>query len=274
MAENETTVTLRDPWPSPEPAWYDPPWLMRGRSATAWFQAPWEVVEQVMSPDLLPEAAPTVRARLRFYDLEFEAVGGASGQPLIPRIGRFKEGVVAFAARGGGLEGEVSLFLWSDSETYLMWGREVFGWPVRPAEVDLNGSLWTNSDLDDATGDCRLRDHSGEAAVRDVKITGRASAGTPSGHWLTPRRVLHGAGKDGETRELLVVHPVVNKPGEQFAASGTVGFDFPEPHPLHLLDEIDADVEVADGFELSIGAKVDVVSSSRIQPDAVGERQG
>jgi hypothetical protein len=238
---------------------------MRGRAVTAWFQAPWKVVAGAMSPDLLPEAAPLVRARLRYYDLGFEAVGGASGHCVSPRSGRFQEGVVAFTARGAGLDGEVSVFLWTDSETYMLWGREVFGWPVRLAELDLSGPLWTSSTLDGAVGECRLADQWGTAALRDVRVTGPAPTGTPSGRWLTPRRVIHGAGRQGETRELLVVRPVVNKPGVRYAATGKVSFSFAAPHPLHLLNEMDAEVEVADGFELLIGADTDVVSPSRLQ---------
>jgi hypothetical protein len=258
MAASEL-VQRRDPWPSVQPAWYDPPWALRGRAATAWFDAPWAVVELAMSPDLLPGPAPSVRTRLRFYDLAFEALGPARGQPLAPREGRFLEGAVGFPARGGGAEGESSLFLWTESDTYLMWAREAFGWPVGLAEIALGGSLWTGAALEGASGNAHLRDRWGSAALLDVRVTARAQEGTPSGSWLTPRRVLHRAGLDGETRELLVVRPVVREPGERYTATGRVRFDFREPHPLHLLGELEAQVEVADGFEIVVGADVEVL---------------
>ena len=134
----------RDPWPSLQPDWLDPPWSMSGRAVTAWFDAPWEVVERSMSPDLLPRLAATVRGRLRFYDLEFTAAEADPARPMAARSGHIREGAVAFASSvdGGELEGEVSLFLWTDSEEYLIWGREAFGWPIRLAEFEFDGSLW------------------------------------------------------------------------------------------------------------------------------------
>src|SRR5438445_7738773 len=85
-------TSWRNPWPSAQTPYCDPPWLMRGRSATAWFEAPWDVAASSMSPDLLPNRAPSVRARLRFYDLEFEAASAQT--PLLAvRQGRFREGV-------------------------------------------------------------------------------------------------------------------------------------------------------------------------------------
>jgi len=249
----------RDPWPSPQPAWRDPPWRLSGRAVTAWFDAPWAVVERAMSPDLLPAPASSVRTRLRFYDLGFEALGPARGQPLAPSEGRFLEGAVGFPARGGGTEGESSLFLWTDSETYLMWAREAFGWPVALATIELTGDLWSDGELAGATGGGFLRDGWGTAEVGDVRVTAPAATGTPSGSWLTPRRVLHRAGMDGDTRELLVVRPVVRDAGRRWSATGRVSFDFREPHPLHLLRELDAQVEVADGFELVVGEDVELL---------------
>jgi hypothetical protein len=180
---------------------------------TAWCQMPCEVVEGVMSPDLLPRASPSVPARSRYYDLACEPVGEASGQLLTPRMGRCSEGVVAFTARGDRLEGEVSVFLWTDSETYLVRDREGFGWPLRLAELELSGPLSTRTTFDGVTGECRTAVQWGEASLCDVRVTGHGPTGTPSGHWLTPRRALHGAGLEGETRGLQVVRPGVKRPG-------------------------------------------------------------
>jgi hypothetical protein len=233
--------------------------VLRGRVATAWFQAPWAVLAQAMSPDLLPEPASFVRTRLRFYRLTFEALGPAHGQQLAPKEGTFLEGAVGFPARARGIEGESSLFLWTDSDTYLMWAREAFGWPVALADIELDGGLWTTVDLDGETGQARLTDRCGSAALLDVRVVGQADAGTPSGSWLTPRRALHRAGLGGESRELLVVRPVVRKSGDRYRASGRVRFDFEDPHPLSMIGELEADVEVADGIELVVGEDVEVL---------------
>ena len=134
-----TTLSWRDPWPSVQPDWHDPPWVMSGRAATAWFGLPWELATELVSPDLLPEKAPTLRSRVRFYDLEFHASNVRAGRELEVRNGRFREGAFGVPVRAGDLDGETSLFLWTDSEDYLIWGREAFGWPVRLA---MWGTSW------------------------------------------------------------------------------------------------------------------------------------
>jgi len=263
MSLNDPRPSWRNPWPSPQTPYLDPPWLMRGRAVTAWFDVPWDAVASVMSPDLMPAPAPTVRGRLRFYDMRFEGPR-EHNHGLAPREGQFREGVVAFAARGAELDGEVSLFLWTDSITYLMWGREVFGWPIGLGEITLTGPLWTDTTVEGSSGDASLADQWGSAGLTNVTVTHRADAGTPSGHWLTPRRVLHAAGCDGETRELLVVRPAVRSPGTTWSGTGEVVFDFSPEHPLYVLNALDAhgDFEVADDFELQVGGDVLVAASS------------
>src|SRR6266508_1124642 len=166
MAASEDAPGVRgDPWPSPQPSWQDPPWLMTGRVLTAWFEAPWAVLAASMSPELRPEQAAQVRIRLRFYELRFEALGRNEGQPLSPAEGRFREGAIGFPARARDVDGEASLYLWTDSDTYLMWSREAFGWPVARGEIELSGSIWTSSDLVGASGGGRLEDAWGTAAI-------------------------------------------------------------------------------------------------------------
>jgi Acetoacetate decarboxylase (ADC) len=252
-----------DPWPSPQPAWKDPPWIMRGRAATAWFAAPRQLLEVVLSPDLRSGRSHSTRARVRFYDLAFEALDADKGDKLSPREGRFREMAIGFKAGVAGVSGEVSLFLWTDSETYLIWGREAFGWPIRLAEIDLSGALWEARDVSGTRGAALMRSSLGSAGLEDVQVLAKADAQPPSGVWLTPRRVLRRAGLDGEKRELLAVRPLVREPGKTYAATGHLTFSFPRPHPLHFLERVDAEVEVADGFELVVGAEVDVIDPPR-----------
>ena len=71
----------------------DPPWLMTGRSLTAWFMAPWETIEASLSPDLWPASAESTRIRLRFYDLVYTALSDDRPGVTAPRTGRFREAV-------------------------------------------------------------------------------------------------------------------------------------------------------------------------------------
>jgi hypothetical protein len=240
----------RDPWPSAHPYWSDPPWLVSGRAVTAWFDVPWEIVERVMSPDLLPEPTPSIRTRLRFYDLAFKALGEAPGRTAVESKGRFREGVVGFPARYRDLKGESSQFIWSDSELYMLWSREAFGWPVRLGSIDLDGSVWTDEKLEGSSGMARVEDRWGSASLRDIKVGAQSEGPAPSGYWLTPRRHLVRGGLGGETRDLLIVRPTLRKAGVHYSATGRVEFEFPAPHPLQSFPNQAAIVHIADGFEL------------------------
>jgi hypothetical protein len=248
----------RHPWPSPHPAWQDPPWLLAGRVVTAWFMVPWHVAEGAMSPDLLPERTDEVRIRLRFYELTFEALGENPGQSLAPTEGNFREAVVGFPARFGELVGEVSLFMWTDSDTYLMWAREAFGWPLLRGDITLEGGMWSRDDLQGASGRAVVDTDWGSAELLEATVSDPTGSGSPAAWWLTPRRLVQRGGLDGERRELLAVRPGVRKAGERYSGSGRVAFDFREPHPLAALGGASAELELADGFELLVAETVEV----------------
>ena len=248
----------RDPWPSLQPAWHDPPWLLAGRVATAWFRVPWRSLASVMSPDLLPERADSVRTRLRFYDLSFSVLRRNEAQPLAPTEGRFREAAVGFQACFGTVEGEVSLFLWADSDTYVMWAREAFGWPVLHGRIDLAGTAWTATELAGTEARAQLTDSWGSASL-EASVGDRVEGGSPGVPWLTPRRVLNPAGIGGEVRELLAVSPTVRTAGVRYGGTGRVNFAFDHRHPLARFPETETELEVVDGFEIVVGDKVELL---------------
>jgi hypothetical protein len=161
------------------------------------------------------------------------------------------------------VDGEISAFLWTDSEDYLMWGREVFGWPVRLADIELDGDLWSEPPSVGRTGSGRVTDRWGTAALVDVELREPARSRAPGGVWLTPRRLLlHGKDGTRDERQLLAVRPEIHKPGSAYAAIGRVTFEFRQPHPLAGLGAHDAQVEFVDDFELVVGGDVSPVSDS------------
>ena len=95
-----------DPWPTMQLAWRDPPWRLSGRVLTAWFDAPWGLMEMAVSPALRPPAEPAIRARLRFYDLEFEALGFNPAQALAPLRGPSARQRSAFQHKWRGYQGD------------------------------------------------------------------------------------------------------------------------------------------------------------------------
>jgi hypothetical protein len=212
-----------------------------------------------MSPDLLPAPTATARIRLRFYDLVFTVLNPGPSALLAPRQGRFREAVVAFPARAGGIAGEASLYMWTDDDTYMAWAREAFGWPVLRGQIALVGPVWEPLLVEGATGSARVEATGGVAAIQDVMVREHIAPPAQRSVWLTPRRVLHRAGLSGETREVFLARPTVRQGGRWHRATGQVSLDFKPPHPLHSITVADVDLELVDGLELVVGDDVDVV---------------
>jgi hypothetical protein len=238
---------------------------MRGRRLTAWFAAPWELVESVVPIEIRTERQGTVTARLRFYDIVFEARASCARGVVVSRKGRVREAVVAFPARAGDIEGDATLFMWADSEPYVAWGREVFAWPVVWGNIELSGSVWRSGPLAGATGSATARVSAGSAAVADVVVAHEIERPAASGWWMAPRRTLHRAGLDGETNDIVVVRPRIHEPGIAYAATARISFNFERSHPLHGLGTLTPDlVDLVDGFDIVVGEDVEVIELSAV----------
>jgi hypothetical protein len=257
---NQPPAPWRDPWPLPVRAWADLPREMRGRSLTAWFEAPRAALERVLSPDLLPPPAASVRMRIRFYDLEFCALGGVPADHLAPHSGRVREAVVAVPALAGASQGDATLFMWCDSDAYLLWGREVFGWPLARGELRLAGSLWADELSEGVRGECELSTDCGRVAVLGVQVGRALEGGIPVAGWIAPRRRLEIATGE-EIRDVTITWPRVVDPGVRFAAVGEGRIEFRPPHPLAGIVVDRPDIHVADRFVLMVGESVNVLAS-------------
>jgi hypothetical protein len=247
-------VRRRDPWPSAVEAWMDPPWLMTGRSLTAWFTVPWQTIETSLSADLRPAYSESIRIRLRFYDLAYTALSDDRPGVTAPRTGHFREAVFGVPARLADTVGEVSVCMWADGSDYLAWGREVFGWPVLPGSFELEGAFWDGGTAPGTTA--KMNSAAGSLALADVKLSAGTSPASPAGIWLTPRRRLERAGLDEDSRDVLVVRPEVRRPGRSSSGSCRVVVDLDPTHPFGSLTAIEAELEGADGFEIIVGANV------------------
>jgi len=246
-----------EPWPSAQPSWPDPPWLLQGRSVTAWWDAPWDLLERAISPSLHPPRAAKVRIRLRFYELTAEPLAQPQSEQLYLPVGTFHEAAVGLPTRSGEVSGETSAFLWADSTTYTMWAREAFGFPVIPGRIQLSGQLWTEQNsFERVTGGGSVEDEWGSASL-DATIAGQVTEpGVSAGNWMSPRRLLHRAGLEPDTHEILLVRPTIRRPGNRYEGSGRVSFRFEPPHPLAGLAGAAADIDLVTGFELIVGDNV------------------
>jgi Acetoacetate decarboxylase (ADC) len=254
----------------------DPPWVLRGSSVTAWFPTSAGMVKRMLSPDLEPvEEHGGVPTRLRFYWVDY---GRVDGNPADrdgsagnwSRAGSFHEAVVAFAVSVGGSRGEVSCFMWTDDESYLLWGREAFGWPLLRADVRTGGTIWDGSQSRKAF-DASARADGIELGLSGKIIGADERAGLSPATWLTPRRTITwGAdGKFGQMRELLLVHPQVIRAGQHVACQGDVEFRAPDGHPLASIRPLAEPIlDAALNFEIIVGGQVRSLQQPRGAADA------
>jgi Acetoacetate decarboxylase (ADC) len=247
-----------DPWPAPAVLWADPPWIMSGTSATAWFETAAAAVSTLLSPAFEPLTGTAgVPTRLRFYQVDYEP---RDGDAAFRRrmAGSFREAVIAFRGRIAGYAGEYSAYMWTDREPYLCWGRENFGWPLVSGEIDLTGQLWGG--LDVAGTRCRLR-ADGFACTLDLEgPTAEDMPGGPGPSWLTPRRILFPGGSEPERRDLLVVRPAVLAPGRLTRRAGRLRLDAPAGSWIASLAPLGGvDIHALEGFRICVGDDVSTV---------------
>jgi len=252
-------MAYREPWPSPVREWADPPWWLRGSCVTAWFETPRPIATKLLSPDLLPDDhGPGVMTRLRFYEVHYGAfteTGRDEGG-----VGNFREAVVAFAVHSGDIAGEVSSFMWTDDMTYLLWGREVFGWPLIQATIREDGDLLTVGHIE-STLSASVEIPQGTLRLEATAQEDDGRPGVGFSTWLTPRRTVrwaNGAGVEVQ-RDLLLVYPRVVSAGRHLRCEGEIRLELSESHPLHVLKSpVAHSIDAAVDFELVVGSNVEV----------------
>lgn len=117
-----------------------PPWRMRGRALALQFRLadpdearrhipPW--VEMDATPSCVPASGTwsTTRAPAADEDRPADAVW----TPI-------REAVVAFPVRYGAVSGDLPTYMYADDPIYIAMGRELMGWPVRGATIEIDGA--------------------------------------------------------------------------------------------------------------------------------------
>jgi acetoacetate decarboxylase len=116
-------------------AYVPPPWRMRGRTIALWYRlADPEEARRHVPAAVEMDADPVVRAR--FWDMQHDAVpdGMDGSRPWRP----FREAVVAFPVRHGAVTGDYPTYMYADDFAYIVFGREVMGWPVRDGDIHVD----------------------------------------------------------------------------------------------------------------------------------------
>jgi acetoacetate decarboxylase len=108
---------------------------MRGRTLALWFKlADPDEARRHVPTTVQMEDDPVVRAR--FWDMQHDALmdPSAGTRPWQP----FREAVVAFPVRYGQVSGDYPTYMYADDFTYMAFGREVMGWPVRDGHIEID----------------------------------------------------------------------------------------------------------------------------------------
>ncbi|MGH3274633.1 MAG: acetoacetate decarboxylase family protein [Streptosporangiaceae bacterium] len=253
-----------DPWPAPEMPWGDPPWFMSGVSVTAWFETAPDAVAALVSPAFEPvPGAAGVPTRLRFYRIDFEPRDGDAAFRH-QMAGQFLEAVIAFKGRIAQADGEYSAYMWTDSDRYLAWGRENFGWPLVRGDIELSGTLWQDGGTETGST-CRL---SIPGLTATLEVTGDRADDVspgPGPNWLTPRRILFPGDGGPERRDLLVIRPEVVRPGRFTHRDGHVRLDAsPGTWPASLAPLGGVQIHALEGFRICVGHDVSTVRESAL----------
>lgn len=211
-----------NPWPAPQHLWADPPWILSGTSITAWFEVDRDIVANLISPSFKSVCGDEgVITRLRFYDIKFEPRDG-SAEFRSKMSGAFKEAVVAFKGSFADVDGEYSAFMWTDEDTYIGWGREIFGWPLIRSEITLTGKSWDKRSSEKSH--CRVKSQDFDLTLAMDDNSGVEQAIGKGPNWLTPRRVIFPAGNEPDRHDLNVVRPTILDAGNFYVHQGEVSF--------------------------------------------------
>jgi len=202
---------------------------------TAWFHADPAFLARLAHEDFPPNPDGQ-QTRLRFYDIE----GQADGQTI-----RFRDAVVAYKTEFEGVTGELSALMWTDSLPYLAWGREIFGWPLRFAEIHLTSGFWEGDHSNPAA--CHIEDLSLTSVRIETELVKEASE--PS-TWITPHRLVPATDPGVEERRVYAVKPRTIRVGRSYVCSGVL-----DVGPL-LGDVVDAEFDFVSGVRIEVGADV------------------
>lgn len=222
-------------WPFTRTAWAPPPWVMRGNMLTVWYEVSVVDLADQVDSRLLPASERTM-ARARLYSISASTAAGEVA---------FDEVVLAFTTVVGGVAGEVSYRMWTDSPTYQMWGREVYGWPLERCDLAIPEAFWSG-------GSPLVLPEVG--LTFDLERVGTTPpAGAPSSRpWITPRRRFFG-GTQQTVDEVLLVRPTLLDPGTVSVAQAGVSVESVWPSATFH------DAVLTTGFVLDVGWDVTVM---------------
>ena len=202
---------------------YDPPpWRMRGRTLALWFKLadPGEARRHVPASVQMDDD-PVVRAR--FWDMEHDALTGPSGGARPWQ--RFREAVVAFPVRHGEVRGDYPTYMYADDFTYIAFGREVMGWPIRDGHIEVDPESGGGPAAGLRLGG-RLRRNERTIMTASIELTGQQVAvddAVPP-RWLATKLITDVTGPRAQVGQLVSTGPERIDARRVWQATGSLAF--------------------------------------------------
>jgi acetoacetate decarboxylase len=173
---------------------------------------------------------PVVRARI--WDMEHDALSMPGGPP---RWTRFREAVIAFPVVVGGIEGDYPTYMYADEFSYTAMGREVLGWPVRDARIEIDPEPETLVESTTFVGRA-WRSH--EELMRiDLVLDGKSEVTRDDrpGRWITTKVIPDLTGTRAAIAQLVSSGPSVIERRVKWSAKATLSLPVTSTDELHYL---------------------------------------
>ena len=198
------------------------PWRLSGRVFTIWYHLadPAEARRQVPPPLEVP-ANPLCRAR--FYELNMDAGYGDELVALNPEQSQFFEAVIAIECSYQGISGDCSVHMYSDNATYIAWGREVVGWPLKQGKIGMT-KPWKPQALEAGTTFSGTLERFGRRLMSaSVILTEPRSMGSPQlPNWYSHKLIPSIEAGALDVNQLILAGPSRMELGLVWDASGTL----------------------------------------------------
>jgi acetoacetate decarboxylase len=233
-----------------------PPWGMRGRALALWFRlADPDEARRHVPPGVEMDEDPIVRAR--FWDLEHDAAGPATDDDRDPAHvwTAIREAVVAFPVRYGAVAGDLPTYMYADDAIYIAMGRELMGWPVRDATIEMDPTP-AGGPHAGMTVHARMLRGGAEVMAASLTLTGEPTTEhlPPPPRWLAEKVIGHVDRPGAAIAQLVATGPERIDRRDTWAATGTVSFGAGARDELTLLAPREiVKAEYWSGLRLSIG---------------------
>ena len=237
-------------------AYRPPPWGMRGRALALWFRlADPDEARRHVPPGVEMDRDPIVRARV--WDLEHDAAGPADDADRDPADAwtTIREAVVAFPVRYGSVSGDLPTYMYADDAIYIAMGREVMGWPVRDAVIEIDPEP-AGGPAAGMTVRARMLRSGAEVMAASLTLTGDHTIETNPAppRWLAEKVIGHVDRQGAAISQLVATGPERIERRDIWAADGTVSFGpGPRDELTSLAPREIVKAEYWSGLILSIG---------------------